>query len=249
MENKPASSSKRQRLRSERARKQRQQRITTYLIIAGVALVVVAILAFPTIQRAFAPVGEVVQITPQARPNADFNAMGDPNAPVKIVEYSDFQCPFCKRFADETEGQIVENYIATGKVYFVYIPYGPGGQYIGEESKNAAMAAFCAGDQGKFWEYKDILFANHTGENVGDYTEKRLMTFAEMLALDMEAFSSCYSSNKYADKLQEGIRQGIQAGMGGTPSFLINGAKIEGAQPYEAFKQAIDNALAAAGAN
>lgn len=238
---------KRERMRSERARKQRQRRINTFLIILGVVLVVVALLIFPTIQRRLAPVGSIVQITPQARPNVNFNSMGDPNAPVKIQEFSDFQCPFCKRFADETEMQIVENYVATGKVVFEYIPYGPGGQYIGPESRAAAMASYCAGDQGMFWEYKDILFANHTGENVGDYTDQRLTAFAEALGLDMEAFQSCYASDKYADKLQEGISLGQGAGIGGTPSFIINGTVLTGAQPYNVFQQTIDAALAAAG--
>jgi protein-disulfide isomerase len=238
---------KRQTMKAERAKRQRQQRITTIVAVIVVALVVAGVLIYPTIKTAIAPVGSVVKITPQPRPMANFNAMGDPNAPVKITEYSDFQCPYCKRFTDETEKQIVDTYVATGKVYFVYIPFGPGGNYIGPETKAAAMAAFCAGDQGKFWEFHDILFANHTGENVGDYTDKRLTAFATVLGLDMAKFSSCVSSNKYEQKLQEGIAQGQQAGITGTPYFLVNGTPVEGAQPFENFKQLIDTALSAGG--
>jgi protein-disulfide isomerase len=165
------------------------------------------------------------------------------------VEYSDFQCPFCKDWNDETEKLIEDTYIATGKVYFTYIPYGPTGQYIGPESKDAAMAAFCAGDQGKFWEYHDMLFANQTGENVGDYTAKRLEAFADNLGLNMSQFRSCFNANKFADALNQGIQQGTQAQIGGTPSFLINGSLIEGALPFSEFQQKIEAALAAADAN
>jgi protein-disulfide isomerase len=213
------------------------------LIVAAAALVIAALLIYPNLK----PAGEIAQPTTEARPQADFNAMGDPNAPVKIVEYSDFQCPFCKQFADETEQQIVDTYVSTGKVHFVYVPYGPNGQWIGPESEAAARAAFCAGDQGKFWEYKDYLFANHTGENVGDFTDKRLQAFAEALGLNMSDFNSCFNSSKYDQKLQEGLTQGVQAGAGGTPSFVINGKSVVGAQPFSVFQQEIEAALAAAG--
>jgi protein-disulfide isomerase len=234
-------------LREERDKKQRQQRVTTVLIVIGVALVVVGLLVYPNLKQSLAPTGDVVMITPHPRPNASFNAMGDPNAPVKITEFSDFQCPYCKNFVDNTEALIVENYVATGKVYFVYVPYGPGGSYIGPESEDAAMAAFCAGDQGKFWEYHDMLFANQTGENVGDFTEKRLVAFADALGLNTSEFQSCFTSKKFADKLAQGLAEGQQAQIGGTPSFLVNDQKLEGAQPFSAFQQAIDTALASGG--
>jgi protein-disulfide isomerase len=229
---------KRQTMKAERGKRQRQQRIVTVVAVIVVALVVVGILIYPSLTK------KEVKIN---RPMVNFNTMGDPNAPVKITEYSDFQCPYCKRFTDETEKQIVDTYVATGKVYFVYIPFGPGGNYIGPESKAAAMAAFCAGDQGKFWEFHDILFTNHTGENVGDYTDEHLMAFAKKLRLDIDKFSSCVSSNKFEQKLQEGIAQGQQAGITGTPYFLVNGTPLEGAQPFENFKQVIDAALSAGG--
>lgn len=238
-----ASKSKRQAVREQRARKQRQQRMLLILGVAAVALVIAALLIYPNLK----PVGAIVKPTTEARPQADFNSMGDPNAPVKMVEYSDFQCPFCKRFADETEKQVVDTYVKTGKVYFTYVPFGPTGQWIGPESEAAARAAYCAGDQEKFWEYKDYLFANHTGENVGDFTDKRLQAFAEALGLNMGEFNSCYNSNKYDQKLQEGLTEGVQAGAGGTPYFFVNGKAIEGAQPFSTFQQEIDAALAAAG--
>lgn len=234
-------------IREERERKQRQQRLTQVSIITGAILLVFALAIYPTIARSFAPVSEYVKVTPEPRPMVDFNAMGDPSAPVKIIEYSDFLCSYCKRFSDETEKQIVDNYVATGKVYFVYVPYGPGGVSIGQESDDAAKAAFCAADQGQFWQYHDMLFVNQTGEGVGDFTEKRLIAFAEFLGLDMDEFTDCYRDNKFETELAQGVKEGIAANVGGTPSFSVNGKIIEGAQPYAVFEQEIETALASAG--
>jgi protein-disulfide isomerase len=234
-------------IREERVRKQRQQRLTQVSIISGAILLVFGLAIYPSIARSLAPVSEYVKLTPEPRSMADFNAMGDPNAPVKIIEYSDFLCSYCKLFSDETEKLIIDNYVATGKVYFVYVPYGPGGNAIGQESGDAAKAAFCAADQGQFWQYHDMLFANQTGENVGDYAEKRLKAYAEYLGLNMDEFTDCYRDNKFATELAQGVREGIAAKIQGTPSFLVNGKLIEGAQPYPVFEQEIEAALATAG--
>ncbi|MGB9673799.1 MAG: DsbA family protein [Anaerolineales bacterium] len=247
MAKKAETKSKRQIMKEQRIKRQKQQRLITLGIIVVAVLIIAGLIIYPNYLQAKAPVGDIVQITPIDRPQVNFNATGDPNAPVHIIDYSDFQCPYCGRFARETEPLIIENYIKTGKVYFEFIPYGPGGIPIGQESADAAMAAFCAGDQGKFWEYHDILFANQTGENVGDFTLKRLSAFAQTLGLNMDQFNSCMKSKKFESKLQEGIAQGKKANIGGTPSFLINGKLVEGALPYEEFKKEIDAALQAAG--
>ena len=107
----------------------------------------------------------------QSRPQAQGLSMGDPNAPVKVEEYGDFQCPACRIFHESQEGQLIEKYIKTGLVYFTYTPFS----FIGDESVKAAEAAYCAADQGKFWEYHDMLYANQTAENKGDFADSRLM--------------------------------------------------------------------------
>ncbi len=168
------------------------------------------------------------------------NTMGDPNAPVKIVEYADFQCPYCRMFWQETEPQIVENYVKTGKVYFEYHSVGA---FIGPESASAAEAAYCAGDQGKFWAYHDMLFTNWTGENVGDFTNANLEKFASSLGLNQAQFNDCLTSGKYAARVQDDVNSARAAGIHATPSFLINGKLLQGAQPYSAFQQAIEAAL------
>jgi protein-disulfide isomerase len=237
-------------LRAQKLKKERQQRLMIILVIG--AVVVVAAVAIILINRTSSPASsEIVQITPKARPLVDRNSVGDPNAPVKMVEYSDFQCPYCKRFADETEQVILDNYVASGKVYFTYRTMG---NLISDnirkgktESQDSGMAAYCAADQGKFWEYKDSLYANWMGEDVGSFTQKRLIAMAESLGLDVEQFSQCLKSDKYLDQVMQDFQDGSAAGVTGTPSFVINGKLVVGAQPFATFQQEIEAALQAAG--
>ncbi|MBN1451470.1 MAG: thioredoxin domain-containing protein [Anaerolineales bacterium] len=240
--------SKRQAMRAKRERQARVQQLGIIGIIVVGALLVAAALIYPSLR----PVGEVFAANSGERPMVNDNAMGDPNAPIKVEEFSDYQCPFCARFSEETEGQIVEEYVAAGKVYFVYRSFG---NFIGPESQAAAEAAYCAGDQDKYWEYHDILFANQTGENVGAYSDRRLQAFAESLSLDIDAFNSCFKGGKYADRVEQDYQDGAAAGVTGTPAFLItytvNGEEkqrfIAGAYPFSEFQTQFDEALAEMG--
>lgn len=239
--------SKRQQLREKRQREQQRGRLIGIGAMALGALFIFAVLVYPNLK----PV-DVAEAASFERPQVDFNATGDPDAPITITEYSDFQCPYCKRFADQTEQQLVETYVATGKVRFIYRSFG---RFIGQESQDAAEAAYCAGDQGKFWEYHDILFANHTGENVGDYTIRKLQAYAERLGLDMDTFNSCLNSGKYRDRVTQDGVDGLAAGINATPSFVlsyvVNGETktrvIQGAQPFGMFQSEIEAALAEMG--
>jgi protein-disulfide isomerase len=170
------------------------------------------------------------------------NALGNLSAPVKIVEYADFQCPFCANFARDTEPALIEKYVKTGKVYFVFRSFGA---LLGPESGRAAEAAYCAGDQGSFWKYHDSLFAHQGAENSAAFADEKLTGFAGALGLDMEQFGSCLRLNKYAGRVTRDQADGKEAGVRGTPSFVINGKQLlEGAQPYDAFSSAIDAILA-----
>jgi protein-disulfide isomerase len=232
--------SKRQELRAKRAQQERMQRT---LIIVGVAVIAIAIVLFvalPPIIEASKPVGDIKEHPLMNRPQVKLNGMGDPNAPVKIIEYSDFQCPYCGRFTLDTEQQLIDSYIATGKVYFEYHSFG---DFIGTESARAAEAAYCAGDQNKFWEMHDIIFANQNGENQGAFTDKRLTAFANKLGLDMAVFNDCFTSGKYAAQVKQDGVDATQANVKATPSFLINGTLLEGAQPFSAFQTEIDGQL------
>jgi len=240
--------SKRQIMREKRQRQAKMQRLGMIGIIVVGALLVAAALIYPNLK----PVGEIASAAAVGRPMVNDNGMGDPNAPILIEEFSDFQCPYCARFYEETEGQIASTYVADGTVYFVYRSFG---DFIGSESKAAAEAAYCAGDQGKFWEYHDILFANQTGENVGAYTDRRLQAFAEALSLDMDTFNSCFNSGKYSDRVNQDGVDGSAAGITGTPAFVIrytvNGEEktrlIAGAYPFSEFQTQIEEALAEMG--
>lgn len=238
--------SKRQQFREKRRRAEQRSRLLT---LGGIILVAAAF-AYFLIYPNLKPV-EMVTITPIARTQVDFNNIGDPNAPVKLAEYSDFQCPYCARFSHETEPQLLDAYVATGKVYFTYHSVG---EFIGPESVAAAEAAYCAGDQGKFWEYHDMIFANQNGENQGWFSDRRLAAFAETLGLDVNEFNSCYNSGKYADLVNKDFADGRDAGVQSTPTFILtytaNGQtvtrKLEGAQPFATFQQEIEAALAEA---
>ncbi|RMF54619.1 DsbA family protein [Candidatus Woesearchaeota archaeon] len=160
---------------------------------------------------------------------------GDKNAPVTIVEWSDFQCPFCGRFYSQTLGKIYKEYIQTGKVKLVYRDFPLS---FHQNAQKAAEAAECADEQGKFWEMHDMLFEK--GVDGGVPTFK---SYAADLGLDSEKFDSCLDSGKMAAEVQKDMRDGAAAGITGTPGFVVNGKIVKGAQPFEAFKAIIDAEL------
>lgn len=248
--------SRRQARREEVQRRQKRQRMITIGLIVVGAILVVAPIAYQMLK----PIVEVVAADPGTHPNANDNSMGDPNAPITIEEFSDFQCPYCERFHQETEPLLRQYYIDTGKVHFVYRSMGnfvsdniarAKGTPASTESQDAALAAYCAGDQNKFWEMHAYLFANVLGEDAGSFTDQRLKAIAKEVGLNMSQFNSCYNSGKYNDRVQQDFKDGQAANINGTPGFLVtytvNGEKktklIEGAQPFTAFQQELETAL------
>lgn len=180
-------------------------------------------------------------VVPTPRPTSvphDGMTYGQADAPVAISEYLDFQCPFCRRAAVSVLPIIDADYVATGKVRIEVHPIA----ILGDESGLAAQAARCAGEQGKFWEYHDILFANQSGENRGAFTKERLKQMATALQLDVEAFGSCLGSGKYAGVVEQETQAAHAAGVRGTPTFLVNGKRVE--PTLDALKSAIETALA-----
>lgn len=165
--------------------------------------------------------------------------LGSADAKVTIVEFADYQCPFCKRLFDDTLPKIKSKYIDSGQVKFYYLDFA----FLGQESVDAAMATYCAQDQGKYWEYHDYLYENQRGENIGVFSRKNLVSFARALKLDSAQFSSCLESEIYAGKVDEQTRSGRQYGVRGTPGTFVNGKFISGAQPFEVFRTAIEAEL------
>jgi len=168
------------------------------------------------------------------------NTMGEPDAPVHIIVYGDYQCPYCRQFWQETESQLIEEYVNTGKVYFEYRTVGA---FLGPESGLAAQGSYCAGDQGRFWEYHNILFNNWSGENVGDFTQDKLIKYASALELDMTLFEACINEETHKVTVEQDAAQAAADGVNGTPTVFINGVIYEGVQPYHALKYLIDQAL------
>lgn len=241
-------------LKREYEARKRRERIILMVVIAGVILLIGGILILASGGNTKAAestvpaqgIAPIVTVTPIPRKNTDRNAAGDPNAPVTVIEYSDYQCPFCDRFATQTEPLFVRDYVNTGKVRFIFRSFG---NWIGPESLNAAEAAYCAGDQGKFWQMHDLLFANRLGENVGSFTLPRIFKMAEALNLNMDKFKKCLTSHKYQQQAMQDLKDGQRAGVKGTPSFIIiapDGSQelVVGALPYDEFKTYIDKALA-----
>lgn len=248
MSNSSKEMSKRKMRREQIRRKESRSR----LAIIGVISIVAVFVAFIFIYPNFKPVGAISTPPQVSRPDVKFNAAGKPDAPIKIDEYSDYQCPFCRQFFENTETQLMETFVADGTVLFVYHSFG---DFIGSESGSAAEATYCAGDQEKFWDMHDIIFANQTGENVGAYTDRRLLAFGEKIGLDMTQFRSCFNGGDYKELVAQDAKDGIAAGIKATPSFVlsytVNGETktklLEGAQPYDTFKQEIEAALAEIG--
>lgn len=171
--------------------------------------------------------------------------LGDPNAPVRLIEYSDFQCPFCQRFWDEVEPMLVEEYVATGRASIEYRNY----VFLGAESQAAAEAAACAADQDRFWDFHDVLFHRQGQENAGVYSDSNLKWYAEQLQaavpeFDVDAWESCFRAGTHTEAVREQSRVASNQGIVSTPTLLVNGVPIVGAQPLDVYRQAIDAALA-----
>lgn len=252
--------SKRQLRREQVQKKERRNRLLTLILITvGVAFVLYAILA-PTLR----PIAEVVTVESRERYMADDNSMGNPNAPIQMVEYSDFQCPFCDRHYTDTEPLLEQYYIDTGKVLFTYRSAGnfvSENSGVGTESQDAAEAAYCAGDQDKFWQMHDALFENNRDvENQGSFSNKRLKAIAETVGLDMATFNECLDSSKYEDRVNQDLEDFTSAvpdpTKQGTPFFVVtytvNGETktqfIEGAQPFSEFQVKLEAILSEIGA-
>jgi len=188
----------------------------------------------------------VITVTPSPTPDTDFESesvttIGSPDAPITIVEFSDYQCPYCLRNYQQTFPQLKKDYIDTGKVRYVFKDFPLS---FHEKAIPAALAAECAGEQGKYWEMHDKLFGEHDAWVSAEQPEEVFKEFAKDLGLDTDQFNECLDSQKYLDEIKADMQEGVNAGVKGTPAFFINGQFLSGAQPYQVFKQMIDQMLA-----
>lgn len=165
-------------------------------------------------------------------------SLGDADAPVVMIEYSDFQCPYCGKFARETEPELIEKYVEAGTLRIEWRDF----PYFGQESVNAALAARAAQEQGKFWEYHGVLYDNQKSMNSGAFSDENLSKFAREVGLDVEKFEADAKSGKYEAAVNKDFQEGQSKGVTGTPTFFINGEALVGAQPAEVFEKAIEKA-------
>ena len=162
---------------------------------------------------------------------------GVAEAQITMVEFSEFQCGYCRKFAFETLPKLEEHYIQAGKMRFVYRHMA----VLGPASVQAAQAASCAFEQGKFWEYHDTLFRS---KSPLAFSATQLKRYATDLKVDAQGFATCLDSGRYAERVQAETVFGRALGASGTPSFLVNGQLAIGAYPFETFREAIDGMLA-----
>lgn len=228
--------SKRQvRLERKQAAQRRNQLKWLGTVIVG-AIIIAIVLALA---------GQVRQPTAgRTYSQTNGNSIGDPNAPVTVIEYGDYQCPHCQNVYLQTEEPFITNYVYTGKVFYTYRSMG---DMLGPDSAKAAEGAYCAADQNMFWEFRSLIFTNFAYGNNGGYSESRLNDFAKALNLDMGAFQQCLSSGAKADQVAQDQADGLNQGINGTPAFLINGQLIPGEMTYDQLAQQIESALAAVG--
>ncbi len=217
-------------------------------IIAGVALVAVIVAVVLIFQRTPpADVGDFETVAKQTWPQPDGKALGPADAPVVIREFSDFQCPYCRMFSATSQKQIIEQYVSTGKVRFEYHHFIViDGNVGGVESRQAAQASECAADQGAFWDYHEILFANQQGEGAGAFSDDRLKAFAAALDLDAAQFNACLNSAAAAEKVKADEATARSLKVNATPAVFVNDTRIENPLNFEVIKAAIDAELAAA---
>ena len=170
--------------------------------------------------------------------------LGNPNAPITLVEFGDYQCHYCNVFFESIEEDIIKNYVETGKVKMIFKDYN----IIGPDSVRASQGAHCANEQGLFWEYHDILYTNWTGENNGWASGTNLANFAQEINLNMNKWTECMMEQKHSQTILNSNDDAKALGLTGTPAFFIinsNGdvTKLVGAQPFEVFKTTFDNML------
>lgn len=220
---------------ADRARKRR-----LYLIggAIAVALIVAAGLIWSNRDSSNLPGLHEADAAALAGIPTDGRVIGDPDAPVHLIEYGDYQCPACASFSQTVFPNLLSDYIATGKVSFEFRDLA----FIGDDSVTAAEAAACSIDQDGYWLYHDTIYANHFGENLGNLSKSRLLQMAKLSGLDQDEISSCIDAGTNLTEVQSMHQEASQLGLTSTPSFVLNGEVLPW-QGWDAMKQAIDAAL------
>lgn len=214
------SENKKSQRKVRRAKQKRQEQLKTIKTIVIVGIILLVAFVVPNlVPREVAIPDSFLDYS-----MAEGTTIGSADAPVLVEEYSDFQCPFCLRWFDEVEPALLNTYVNAGVVRF---EYHTAGEFLGPESRIAAEGAFCANDQGKFWQMKETIFFNQPqGENTGFYSNATLSNMADGIGLDVVTFDACMESNKYEQQIIDDYEIFASLGLSGTPSILVNGVPL-----------------------
>ena len=219
---------------------------TKIIIVGVVAAVIIAIVGVAAMDPESIKADKVQKPTKLSLDTRNGSpVLGDPSSPITIVEFGDYQCPFCKRWNETTKPAIEKNLIETGQASLVYVDL----PIIGPDSVTIHAGSYCAADQGLYWQYHDFAYASQGHENDGWANSNNVKIMAsEINGLDTELFNECLDSKKYEQRVKDNKKVATDAGARSTPSFIVispdgNAESITGAQPYGAFKAVIDQML------
>ncbi|HEY3341870.1 MAG TPA: thioredoxin domain-containing protein [Anaerolineae bacterium] len=228
--------SKRRELVEQRHAQERKQ---TLIILGAIAVIAVVLIGGAIVlsnKNSASTAINSLAADPRPTPTgaqANDRAWGPVDAPIKVEEYLDYQCPACGSYNRNYEAGMIDAYAKTGKVRYEVHSMS----FIGQESIDAAQAALCASDQNKFWQMHNSIFSNQSGENQGAFAKDRLKSLAVAVGLDATTFNTCLDSGKYADKVTQERNDGDQRGVNQTPTFFVNNKMYVGTQSAADFKR------------
>jgi protein-disulfide isomerase len=228
------------RRRAEKIAARRGRRRASWQLWAGVAVLIVAVVAGVVIQSGRSPSGATVVKPAHALGPNGGEQRGSASAPVVVEEYGDFQCPHCADF-QRTVGPTIDKLVASGKIRFVFHPIA----FIGPESTAAASAATAAGDQGRFWQYHDQLFAQQGPENSGTFSTSKLLAIGHQVGLIDHRFTTAVEHGTYENWIAQQTDEASQRGVNQTPTVLVDGQMAPNAITAQGLQAAVDAALAA----
>lgn len=234
--------SKRRELQQQRKQQDRKRNLIIMGVIALIAIVIVgaAIIAGNLTSSTSSTIPVVASTKPiPVNPDPSFPAWGPADAPIKIQEFIDYQCPACGNYNKNFEAGVIEAFAKTNKVRYEikFFPFLETNQAGGRESRDPAQAAMCALEQGKFWQMHNSLFENQAGENRGGFTKARLKDIAAKVGLDKTQFDTCLDSNRHEPTVLAGLNAARDTKVQSTPSFVINGKLFPGALSAADFRK------------
>lgn len=223
-----------------------------YMILAAVVVVGLGALGYSVFGGSSAtvdpvPIDDLMNDSQALLDAADGMVKGDPNAPVTVIEFGDFQCPACGVFAMQVKPYLDLEYIQTGKVKFVFYDFPLTG--VHQNAFIASRAARCAGDQGRYWDYHDRLFSTRDEWALDNNPVDKYVGYAEALGMDAGAFEACVESDRHAEAVTASREIGSRMGVSATPTILVDGEPVADFRQYNLIKSMIEEALAARGAD